>query len=169
MLFFLWKKKSQKRTDLLFTGLCESGKTLLFSQLLHNVASETFTSISENIGEYVAEGSGKSLRVIDIPGHERLRGRFFDQYKKTAKGIVFVVDSVTVQKDIRDVAEYEPYFSWCSDYIANHFFHVVNSYLYTVLADPSVSSVPVLIACNKQDETFAKGSSVVKPLLEKEL
>ena len=93
MLFFLWKKKSQKRTDLLLTGLCESGKTLLFSQLLHNVASETFTSISENIGEYVAEGSGKSLRVIDIPGHERLRGRFFDQYKKTAKGIVFVVDA----------------------------------------------------------------------------
>lgn len=44
-----------------------------------------------------------------------------------------------------------------------------SSYLYTVLADPSVSSVPVLIACNKQDETFAKGSAVVKTLLEKEL
>ncbi|XP_055310583.1 signal recognition particle receptor subunit beta [Sitodiplosis mosellana] len=147
VLFFLWKKKSQKRTDLLLTGLCESGKTLLFSQLVHNTASETFTSIAENVGEYVAEGSGKSLRVIDIPGHERLRGRFFDQYKNTAKGIVFLVDSVTVQKDIRDVADY----------------------LYTVLADPSVAFVPVLITCNKQDETFAKGSSVVKPLLEKEL
>lgn len=91
----------------MLTGLCESGKTLLFSQLLHNTASETFTSIAENIGDYVAEGSGKLLRVIDVPGHERLRGRFFDQYKKTAKGIVFVVDSVTVQKDIRDVAEYD--------------------------------------------------------------
>lgn len=104
VLFFLWKKKSQKRTDLLLTGLCESGKTLLFSQLLHKVVSETFTSISENIGDYVNE-NGKSLRVVDVPGHERLRGRFFDQYKKTAKGIVFVVDSVTVQKDVRDVAE----------------------------------------------------------------
>lgn len=44
-----------------------------------------------------------------------------------------------------------------------------NSYLYTVLADASVGSVPILIACNKQDETFAKASSVVKNLLEKEL
>ncbi|XP_031631868.1 signal recognition particle receptor subunit beta [Contarinia nasturtii] len=147
VLFFLWKKKSQKRTDLLLTGLCESGKTLLFSQLLHNVVCETFTSIAENVGDYLAEGSGKVLRVIDIPGHERLRGRFFDQYKNTAKGIVFVVDSTTVQKDIRDVADY----------------------LYTILADPSVASVPILIACNKQDETFSKGSSVIKPLLEKEL
>lgn len=51
---------------------------------------------------------------------------------------------------------------------SNYFFHL-NSYLYTVLADPSASSVPVLIACNKQDETFAKGNLVIKPLLEKEL
>lgn len=106
VIYFLWKKKSQKRTDILLTGLCESGKTLLFSQLLHNVVSETFTSIAENIGEYVTEGSGTVLRVIDIPGHERLRSRFFDQYKNSAKGIVFMVDSITVQKDIRDVAEY---------------------------------------------------------------
>lgn len=68
---------------------------------------ETFTSISENIGDYQAEDSGKVLRVIDIPGSERLRGRFFDQYKKSTKGIVFVIDSVTVQKYIRDVAEYK--------------------------------------------------------------
>lgn len=105
-LYFLWKKKSPKRTDLLLTGLCESGKTLIFTQLLHKEVRETFTSIAENIGEYAIEGSGAVLRVIDIPGHERLRGRFFDQYKTTAKGLIFVVDSVTVQKDVRDVAEY---------------------------------------------------------------
>lgn len=103
-MYFLWKKKSQKRTDILLMGLCESGKTLLFSQLLHSVVSETFTSIAENIGQYDPE-NGSSLRIIDIPGHERLRDRFYDQYKNTAKGIVFIVDSITVQKDIRDVAE----------------------------------------------------------------
>lgn len=75
--------------------------------MLHKVVSETFTSIAENIGEYVNEDNGATLRVLDIPGHERLRGRFFDQYKTTAKGIIFVIDSVTVQKDIRDVAEYD--------------------------------------------------------------
>lgn len=45
------------------------------------------------------------MPVIDIPGHERLRNRFVDQYKRTAKGIVYIVDSVSVQKEIRDVAE----------------------------------------------------------------
>lgn len=43
------------------------------------------------------------------------------------------------------------------------------SFLYTILADPVTSSVPVLILCNKQDETLAKGSAVIKSLLEKEL
>lgn len=109
-LYFLWKKKSQRRTDLLLTGLCESGKTLIFSQLLHNEARETFTSITTNVGDYMAEGRNAVLRVIDIPGHERLRGRFFDQYKATVKGIIFVIDSVTVQKDVRDVAEYDTQF-----------------------------------------------------------
>lgn len=45
------------------------------------------------------------LRVVDIPGNERLRGRYLDQYKYVAKGVLFVIDSCTVQKDIRDVAE----------------------------------------------------------------
>lgn len=44
--------------------------------------------------------------MVDIPGNERLRNRFLEQYKYLAKGVVFVIDSVTVQKDIRDVAEW---------------------------------------------------------------
>lgn len=43
------------------------------------------------------------------------------------------------------------------------------SFLYTILADNGTSSTPVLIVCNKQDETMAKGETVVKALLEKEL
>lgn len=43
------------------------------------------------------------------------------------------------------------------------------SYLYTILADEATASIPILIVCNKQDETLAKGSSVIKSLLEKEL
>lgn len=45
------------------------------------------------------------LRIVDVPGHERLRAKFFDEYKQAAKGIVYIIDSITVQKDIRDVAE----------------------------------------------------------------
>lgn len=46
-----------------------------------------------------------SLKIVDLPGQERLRNKFFDQYKSSAKAIVFVIDSVTIQKEIRDVAE----------------------------------------------------------------
>lgn len=101
----MWKRKSFKRTDVLLLGLVESGKTVIFSQLLFDEQRETFTSIVENIGEYNESKNGKALRTVDIPGHERLRSRFFDQYKNSAKGIIYVIDSLTVQKDIRDVAE----------------------------------------------------------------
>lgn len=44
-----------------------------------------------------------------------------------------------------------------------------HSYLYTILADSALSGTPILILCNKQDETMAKGSVVIQTLLEKEL
>lgn len=47
-----------------------------------------------------------ALKLVDVPGHERVRQRFFDTYKTTARGIVFVLDSFSLNKDIRDVAEY---------------------------------------------------------------
>lgn len=89
------------------------------------------------------------FKIIDIPGHERLRDKFFDQYKTLTKGIVFVVDSNTIQQDIRDAAEF----------------------LYNILVDSTIlSNCPnLLILCNKQDHTFSKGASAVKLIFEKEL
>lgn len=43
------------------------------------------------------------------------------------------------------------------------------SFMYTILLDPAIASLPFLILCNKQDETMAKAASVIKSLLEKEL
>lgn len=89
------------------------------------------------------------LRVIDIPGHERLRYKYFDEYKSTARAVAYVIDSVTIQKDIRDVAEF----------------------LYNVLTDPVIlsNSIPIIIVCNKQDLPLAKGCNAIKTILEKEL
>lgn len=103
VLLWVWKRKRSARTDVLLTGLCDSGKTLLFSQLVLGEEKESFTSIKENLG--VLQTTSGELRLVDIPGHERLRGKFFDQYKNLTKAVIFVVDSVTVQKEIRDVAE----------------------------------------------------------------
>ncbi|KAJ9593658.1 hypothetical protein L9F63_014783 [Diploptera punctata] len=147
VLILLWRRKKHARRGVLLTGLCDAGKTLIYTRLLHNKFVQTHTSVKENVGDY--ENNGSSLKIVDIPGHERLRGKFFDEYKTAARGIMYVVDSNTVQKEIRDVAEY----------------------LYTLLSDAVVAknSPPFLIVCNKQDQTMAKGSNVIRSLLEKEM
>lgn len=45
------------------------------------------------------------LQLIDVPGNERVRNRYLDEYKSSARALVFVVDSCTIQKEIKDVAE----------------------------------------------------------------
>ncbi|XP_011200156.1 signal recognition particle receptor subunit beta [Bactrocera dorsalis] len=144
-IILLLRRRSFGRRDFILTGLSESGKSAIFMQMMHKKFPDTFTSITENVGEY---RSGRmSGRLVDIPGHYRVRDKCFDQYKRTAKGLIFVVDSVTVQKDVRDVADA----------------------LYSVLADPAIQSCPFLVLCNKQDLSTAKGAQVIKSILEKEM
>ncbi|OXU27447.1 hypothetical protein TSAR_002486, partial [Trichomalopsis sarcophagae] len=145
-LFALWRRRTSVGHNVLLTGLCDAGKTLIYARLMHTKYVQTHTSVKENIGDALEYNS--SVKIVDIPGHERLRYKYFDKYKNSAKGLVFIIDSSTIQKDIRDAAEY----------------------LYTLLSDPSLSrNIPVLILCNKQDHTLAKGSNVIKTLLEKEM
>ncbi|CAL4179099.1 unnamed protein product, partial [Meganyctiphanes norvegica] len=146
---FLWKllRKGSKRRGILILGLCESGKTQLFSQLCYGKDVVSVTSIKESSAEFV--NGKKSLTVYDLPGHERIRYAAFEKVKNLAKAIIFVVDSATIQKDLRDVAEF----------------------LYTVLCDGAIQSgcPQVLIVCNKQDLTLAKAASLVQKTLEKEM
>ncbi|KAI5644243.1 signal recognition particle receptor beta subunit domain-containing protein [Phthorimaea operculella] len=144
--WFISRRRSLRKAVVL-TGLSDSGKTLLFVRICYNQFRQTFTSMKENVADYII--GSRTLKIVDLPGQERLRNKFFDQYKGQAKGLIYVVDSVTIQKEIRDVAEY----------------------LYTVLADPAISGsgLPVLVLCNKQDQPLAKGSQVIRTLLEKEL
>ncbi|KAG6800343.1 signal recognition particle receptor subunit beta [Apis mellifera caucasica] len=145
VLFAIWHKRRSIGNSILLTGLSDAGKTLIYAHLLCSKFVKTHTSVKENIGDIII--NNRSLKIVDIPGHERLRYKFFDQFKLSAKGLVYVIDSVTFQKDIRDVAEY----------------------LYNLLSDSIIQKKPVLILCNKQDQTMAKGSVVIKTLLEKEM
>lgn len=146
VIVYFIKKRSPRKTDILLAGLCDSGKTLLYSLLLSGNDVETFTSLKENFG-VLKVGDNKSHRIVDLPGHERLRLRLLENYKNSTKAVVYVIDSSTVQKEIRDVADF----------------------LYTLLADKDLASLNVLILCNKQDETMAKGKQVIEQLLEKEI
>ncbi|KAK2191459.1 hypothetical protein NP493_53g18057 [Ridgeia piscesae] len=119
--FLLFRSKTSQRRGVLLIGLCDSGKTLIFSR--------------------------SRLQLVDLPGHERLLSQKLDQYRPVARAVIFVVDSLTFQKDVKDVAEA----------------------LYTVLTDNVLSHCSVLIACNKQDMTLAKGAKLIQSQLEKEL
>ncbi|XP_050821199.1 serotransferrin [Gopherus flavomarginatus] len=149
----VWKliqgRKSSRRTVLL-VGLCDSGKTLLFVRLLTGTYRNTQTSITDSSAVYrVSNDKGSSVTLVDLPGHESLRLQFLERFKATARAIVFVVDSVAFQREVKDVAEF----------------------LYQVLTDCTVlkNTLPLLIACNKQDITMAKSAKLIQQQLEKEL
>ncbi|KAF4076778.1 hypothetical protein AMELA_G00219060 [Ameiurus melas] len=146
--YFLGTKKS--RNAVLLVGLCDSGKSLLFSRLLTGTFVKTVTSITENKATYRAKNEkATSWTLVDIPGHDSLRTQLLEKFKESARAIVFVVDSAIFQKEVKDVAEF----------------------LYSLLTDSVVTknAPTMLIACNKQDITMAKSAKLIQQQLEREL
>ncbi|XP_063771619.1 signal recognition particle receptor subunit beta [Pseudophryne corroboree] len=149
----LWKvlRRSQtSRRAVLLVGLCDSGKTLIFSRLLTGKYMKTQTSISPNTALYrVKREKGSSFTLVDVPGHESLRVQCMEQYKPAARALVFLVDSSAFQRDLKEVAEF----------------------LYQILTDATIvrNAPPILIACNKQDISMAKSAKLIQQQLEKEL
>ncbi|XP_031572481.1 signal recognition particle receptor subunit beta-like [Actinia tenebrosa] len=150
LLVFL-RKGGRRGNAVLLVGLTDSGKTLLFSRLTTEKYVMTHTSMKENKGSYTLKGKnqGKTLDVIDIPGHSRIRFQFLDKQEGQARAIIFVIDSVNFPRELKDVAE-QMYDILCNKHL-------------------SKAAVPILVACNKQDMTTAKSSRVIKLQLEKEI
>jgi len=148
IVLFIWTRRKSLGRDVLICGVCDSGKTTLLSQLVVGKPVETYTSMVHNV--FPLEVPGKpSLNLVDVPGHERIRGGVVEQFSNSARAIVFMVDSNTVTKQVRDVAEY----------------------LHSILANSTVykNSPPLVVMCNKQDGGLAKTAQSVQTLLEKEL
>jgi len=149
-LMLIWWYTSRKRLGrvVLVCGVSDSGKTSVLGQLVAGKALETVTSMIENRHTWSAEG-GSSVDLVDVPGSERVRGTLVEKYGPGSRGILFVIDSATITKQIRDVAEF----------------------LHSILSLPAVASnsPPLMVLCNKQDVGVAKGESVIKSLLEKEV
>ncbi|KAL6467640.1 hypothetical protein MHYP_G00233170 [Metynnis hypsauchen] len=139
-----------KRNSVLLVGLCDAGKTLLFSRLLSGRFTRTQTSISESSASYRAKNErGTTWTLVDLPGHESLRPQFMEKFKASARAIVFVLDSAIFQKEVKDAAEF----------------------LYSLLTDGVVikNATTLLVACNKQDITTAKSAKLIQQQLEREL
>ncbi|XP_053565773.1 signal recognition particle receptor subunit beta [Bombina bombina] len=149
----LWKllRRSQiSRRAVLLLGVCDSGKTLFFIRLLTGQYKKTQTSITASSAAYrVKSDKGSTLTLVDLPGHESLRHQYLEQYKVAVRALVFVVDSSTFQREVKEVAEL----------------------LYLLLTDSIIlrNAPPILIACNKQDISMAKSAKLIQQQLEKEL
>lgn len=155
IILFVFLRRKPKKKVIVIAGQSDSGKTVLFSRLITNGKANplTVTSQKENVfDEYTTKIVGKTLSLIDIPGADKIRGTILNSNLKKSpiSGLIYVVDSSTVIKDCREIAEY----------------------LYELLADTSSivdrRNFPILIVCNKQDLPTAKSSKVVKSSLEKE-
>ena len=135
------------RNKLLLVGLPDAGKTLIFTRLIGQKYVDTVTSIKTN--ESQIKIGRKLLSLIDIPGFFRLREKCLEDNKKGTLAIIYVLDSSTFSSDARQTADY----------------------LYNLISDQYINSnsIPILIACNKQDLPLAKTLSVIKKQLEKEI
>jgi len=147
-IFFLLRRKSKTRSVLL-VGPTDVGKSAMFSQVVGGKNLQTVTSVLPNEGEYIPSNGSPALTIKDLPGHERVRIKYWDTSKSGARGIICVVDSAGGNKAVRESAEI----------------------IYTVLTDPSVTSVRpnILVFANKQDAPLSKSINVIKTQLEREL
>lgn len=145
---YLLKRKSKGRVVLL-VGPTDVGKSSMFSRIIGGKNLQTVTSVIPNEGEYTPSNGKPALTIKDLPGHERVRIKFWETSRVGARGIVCVVDASGGNKAVRESAEI----------------------IYTVLTDPNVTSVRpnILIFANKQDAPLAKAISVIKTHLEREL
>ncbi|TPX70159.1 hypothetical protein SpCBS45565_g01947 [Spizellomyces sp. 'palustris'] len=148
------KTRGHKQDTFLLAGLSDAGKTVLYVKLRNGQMVDTHTSMTENEGRFVpiSHKHGKSqqrpVHVVDLPGHEKLRFKYTEYLPVTA-GIVFVVDSTTILRQLRSAAEY----------------------LYDILANRYTqrNEIPILVLCNKNDMLLALKEDKIQTMLEGEI
>ena len=79
----------------------------VFSQLVYKQTLPTHASMQTNAALAVLPNIQKTVRLIDVPGHPRIRDQF-QEYLPHSKAIAFVVDSSTISRNGPAVAEYVP-------------------------------------------------------------
>ncbi|KAJ7581108.1 signal recognition particle receptor beta subunit-domain-containing protein [Mycena floridula] len=97
------KNLKSKGNALLLVGAPDAGKTSILSMLAYGEALPTHTSIQVNSA--IAPFSATPMKVIDVPGHPRIRDQFAD-YLANTKFVGFVVDANTISRNGAAVAEH---------------------------------------------------------------
>ncbi|KAJ7063491.1 P-loop containing nucleoside triphosphate hydrolase protein [Mycena amicta] len=140
---------------LLLVGPPDGGKTAILSTLVYNQPLPTHTSLQTNSSVITLPSAKKTLSVVDIPGHPRIRNQI-DEYISDAKAIAFVVDVSTVSRNGPAVAEH---------------LHIV---LNAIMSLPPSQVLPSLLILAHKSDLIKSGTSAqainrVKTILEREL
>jgi len=157
---FFTQKRSRSRGDaLLLAGPPDSGKTAILSNLAYDQTLPSHTSLQTNSAQMTLSPT-KTLRVIDVPGHPRIRDQFREHLKE-AKAVAFVVDCSTISRNGSVVAEH---------------LHVV---LHAITSLPPTQSRPTLLILAHKIDLLKVGASSnstsdvaitrVRTILEREL
>ncbi|EKF26655.1 hypothetical protein MOQ_009645 [Trypanosoma cruzi marinkellei] len=166
---------SRHRHTLLLIGLCGSGKTTLFAQLVAQKCVSARTSMQPNRAimtrrqlpshkeekeeekssfsspSRVSNGANASQVVVDFPGHRRLRDSLLSAIEE-AMSVVVVVDAVTIQDDRQEGAQ------------------ALAELIFSVFTSSAFYGVQrVLVACTKRDELTSYSAKAVRKLLEAEI
>ncbi|OBZ69350.1 Signal recognition particle receptor subunit beta [Grifola frondosa] len=99
------RKSSSKGDALILVGGSDAGKTAILSTLIYEKTLPTHTSMQTNVSVIALPNTHKTLRVIDVPGHPRIRDQFLE-YLPDAKAIAFVVDASAISRNGSAVAEH---------------------------------------------------------------
>ncbi|KAJ7510046.1 P-loop containing nucleoside triphosphate hydrolase protein [Mycena galericulata] len=106
ILVFVTRRKSSSTGNLLLlVGPPDSGKTAILSTLVYDQTLPTHTSLQTNVSAVALPALRKTLTVVDIPGHPRIRNQVAE-YIGDSKAIAFVVDASTVSRNGAAVAEH---------------------------------------------------------------
>lgn len=81
-----------------------SDSKLDYVQLAYGETPLTHTSLQPNVAVYSFPQSKKTIRLVDIPGHPRLRDQF-QNHITNAKAIAFVVDANSISRNGAAIAE----------------------------------------------------------------
>ncbi|KAF5369196.1 hypothetical protein D9615_009974 [Tricholomella constricta] len=159
---FSSKRRSKLRGNtLLLVGPPDAGKTAILSRLVYGQALQTHTSLQANSSIVALSTPQKNIRVVDIPGHPRIRDQF-REHLDDAKVIAFMVDVSTVSRNGAVVAEH------------------LHNILHTLSSLPPSQTLPTVIILAHKCDLLNTGSQAnaaadslainrVKSVLEREL
>ncbi|KAJ6597059.1 signal recognition particle receptor beta subunit-domain-containing protein [Mycena vulgaris] len=106
ILVLFTRRKSRKTGNvMLLVGPPDAGKTAILSTLVYEKTLPTHTSLQTNSSTVAFPELKKTLVVVDIPGHPRIRNQF-NEHIVDSKAIAFVVDASTVSRNGPVVAEH---------------------------------------------------------------